>query len=569
MIKLKKMIASLLACALLAGLCACGGAQDQPEEKKDMGEGFYAVDTENSDLVVEEANFTLPASPTETEGLFTPVALISDGCVLQRNAVNCIFGTTQEKSVAVRIAGSTFYGTVHNGRFEVYLSAREEGGPYELEIIGLTGKTTIKNVWFGEVFLLSGQSNMAWTMGSNMNGDLGNHTGRYVPTPQTDPDTYLSYVSDSKERNEEIKNYVLDQLDESTNDHLSIFKIAVQSSSSPVYNQTEPAENVVGAWRTSDFESMYDFFAVGCSFGLTMQSLVNVPVGLVGAALGATFVPTWTPEDIYASSKESFAYGGDLSSDACNRAGRCYGQYISPIAGYKFRCAVWYQGEGQPSRYAESMLKLIEGWRRDFGYELPFLIVQLPRYGENDILPDQYASMGLNMPSISLTPFQIREEQKKITEQATKCTYSVNVDLGDYDELHPYDKKPVGMRAAYKVMEYFYGTQGIWSGARLDRAVLEGSKVKLYFKNVGGGIVVKNNGINLEVAGSDSVYYPATIEKTESDCVIIGCSEVSAPVSVRYGANNYPRIDRNDVSLYMSLFTSEGFPVEQFIASLA
>ena len=48
MIKLKKMIASLLACALLAGLCACGGAQDQPEEKKDMGEGFYAVDTENS-----------------------------------------------------------------------------------------------------------------------------------------------------------------------------------------------------------------------------------------------------------------------------------------------------------------------------------------------------------------------------------------------------------------------------------------------------------------------------------------------------------------------------------------
>ena len=265
----------------------------------------------------------------------------------------------------------------------------------------------------------------------------------------------------------------------------------------------------------------------------------------------------------------SFAYGGDLSSDAYNRAGRCYGQYISPIAGYKFRCAVWYQGEGQPSRYAESMLKLIEGWRRDFGYELPFLIVQLPRYGENDTLPDQYASMGLNMPSISLTPFQIREEQKKITEQATKCTYSVNVDLGDYDELHPYDKKPVGMRAAYKVMEYFYGTQGIWSGARLDRAVLEGSKVKLYFKNVGGGIVVKNNGINLEVAGSDGVYYPATIEKTESDCVIIGCGEVSAPVSVRYGANNYPRIDRNDVSLYMSLFTSEGFPVEQFIASLA
>lgn len=566
---MKRFAVILSVICLLFSVAGCENKKkDDDKGKADMGSGFYLIDEENLDLVSVRPDFEIN-NPAEKQDIFVCCNLFSDGAVLQRNAVNCIFGKTTESHVAVRINGKIFYGKVADHNFRVYTEPMESGGPFDMEIIGETGKHTIRNVYFGEVFLLSGQSNMAYRMQDSLRGDFGMHTGKYVPTRENDPDTYESYVFDSPKRNDMIKNYVLDQLDEADNSRLHLYGIPVEPEDSLAYKDTKKAENIGGNWKISDYENACGFSAVGFAFGQLLAGVSgDVHIGLVSASLGATFVPAWTPENVYDQNRDCFKYGGVYSDRDYNKAGKCYNRYISPIAGYRFRSVIWYQGEGQPEKYALSMEKMILGWRSDFGYEVPFLIIQLPRYGENDVIEGNYKPSDINMPSLSLVPFLIREEQKKICEIVPECIYSVNVDAGDYDELHPYDKKTVGERAAYKIIEKIYKKEGTWSGAYAESAEKKDGGVYVKFKNTGSGIVIKNDGRNIECAGKDNKFYAAECEKTSDDTIFITCSAVNDISYVRYGANNYPRITRNRVEEYMSLYTAEGFPVEQFIFEL-
>lgn len=122
-----------------------------------------------------------------------------------------------------------------------------------------------------------------------------------------------------------------------------------------------------------------------------------------------------------------------------------YNAMIAPLKNYAVRGAIWYQGESNVSRrneYASLLTAMIADWRRTFNNpELPFYIVELADFlHKNDINGRrEWAEM--------------RQEQAKAAEMNTHATLIKNSDLGEWNDIHPLDKKTLGKRVAEAVLK--------------------------------------------------------------------------------------------------------------------
>ena len=226
-----------------------------------------------------------------------------------------------------------------------------------------------------------------------------------------------------------------------------------------------------------------------------------------------------------------------------------YNAMIAPLIPFTIAGALWYQGEtnaGRAYQYRKSFPLLIESWRKDWGYDFPFLFVQLSSYG-----PFQNSNQGSDWA-------ELREAQT-MTLSLPKTGMAVTTDIGNPDNIHPTDKQDVGLRLALAAMKVAYGKDGIvYSGPTFKDAQFTGQKAIVSFDHVGGGLVVKEKYGYLkgfEIAGRDHKfrYAPARIE---GDKVVLSHPEVPEPVAVRYGWANSP-IDDN-------LFNAEGLPAVPF-----
>lgn len=233
-----------------------------------------------------------------------------------------------------------------------------------------------------------------------------------------------------------------------------------------------------------------------------------------------------------------------------NNAGTTlYNAMIAPLVPYTIAGALWYQGEsnaGRAYQYRKSFPLLIESWRKDWGYDFPFLFVQLATYG-----PFQNSNEGSDWA-------ELREAQT-MTLSLPKTGMAVTTDIGNPDNIHPTNKQDVGHRLALAAMKVAYGKDDIlYSGPTFKDAQFSGNKAIITFSNTGGGLMVKEKYGYLkgfEVAGRDHKfrYAPARIE---GDKVIVSQPDVPEPVAVRYGWANSP-IDDN-------LFNAEGLPAVPF-----
>lgn len=122
-----------------------------------------------------------------------------------------------------------------------------------------------------------------------------------------------------------------------------------------------------------------------------------------------------------------------------------YNAMIAPLKNYAVRGAIWYQGESNVSRrneYASLLTAMITDWRRTFNNpELPFYIVELADFlHKNDINGrKEWAEM--------------RQEQAKAAEMNTHATLIKNSDLGEWNDIHPLDKKTLGKRVVEAVLK--------------------------------------------------------------------------------------------------------------------
>jgi sialate O-acetylesterase len=501
-------------------------------------------------------------------------SIFGDHMVLQQGRILPVWGWADPgEVVTVRVSGQQGTTTTGpEGKWRVDLQALK-GGREPVELI-VSGKNTLtlQDVWVGDVWLCSGQSNMEWPLWDTTQGRAevaqANHPG------------------------------------------IRLFKVAHHPS-------LEPVEDCEGRWVVCAPESIGGFSAVAYYFGRDLHRNLGCPVGLIGAHWGGSLIQAWTSleglrsdpalegcvrafEEVVSNKakyEEEYRvktlpaweaayqkwleevrkpyeeaqrqWGGEVQkarkegkplppapvlarqmtgkptcrSQSMNNPTVLFQGMIAPLVPYAIRGAIWYQGESNantPSLYAQMLPALIADWRSHWGQgDFPFLFVQLP---------------NLN----TVTDWAAMREAQARALAVPKTGMVVTLDVGDPKDIHPRRKAEVGARLALAARRVAYDQELVSSGPTFERMQIEGERVRLSFQNVGGGLMAVPGGDGgvkgFVVAGNDGIFWPAE-GRIENASVVVWSDAVKQPVAVRYGWASDPEVD---------LFNKEGLPAAPF-----
>jgi sialate O-acetylesterase len=454
--------------------------------------------------------------------------------VLQRNFATPIWGTASpNQSITLTIAGQTKQTTAGaDSKWMIKLDPMKEGGPYEMTVSG-PASITYKNVLFGDVWVCSGQSNMEFQLNSARDARTA--------------------------------------IDASANPSIRLFTVK------RIQAQT-PAADVTGKWDESSPQSSPSFSAVGYFFGRELQKQLNVPIGLIHTSWGGTAIQLWqskeaieadedmkqvypawqTQMDRYQATmkkyREDLAKAKEESkpAPAAPRANQpmapavLYNGMISPLVPYGITGAIWYQGEsnaGNAKLYRKQMPAMINQWRKEFGQEFPFYMVQLANFMKKDPQP------------VDSDWAELREAQLQTAQTNPKTGMAVIIDIGEANDIHPKNKEDVGKRLALAALGQHYGKNIVYSGPIYADKKIEGNKIRLTFHQTGSGLIAKGDKLTgFAIAGEDRRFVWADAQ-IDGNTIVVSSPEVEKPVAVRYGWANNP-----DCNLY----NKEGLPASPF-----
>lgn len=245
---------------------------------------------------------------------------------------------------------------------------------------------------------------------------------------------------------------------------------------------------------------------------------------------------------------ERTGFGGGGGISAQNQPASLFNAMIAPIIDFPLKGILWYQGEsntGRAEEYAKLLPALIADWRAQWKQgDLPFLYVQLPNFMEMNYSPSesQWA--------------ELRESQLKAL-RVPNTVMAVAIDLGEWNDIHPGNKKPIGDRLALAARKVAYGENIVYSGPIYQSSSIEGNKIVITFSNAGSGLI-SIDGEELSqfaIAGADKKFVWAKA-RIENNTVVVWNDEVSDPKFVRYAWADNP----NGANLY----NKEGLPASPF-----
>lgn len=229
-----------------------------------------------------------------------------------------------------------------------------------------------------------------------------------------------------------------------------------------------------------------------------------------------------------------------------------YNGMIAPMINYPIKGVVWYQGESNTCRAFEHFTifkALIKDWRSKWNQgDFPFLYVQLPNFTEENIEITKYDWAVF------------RESQLKALN-IPNTGMAVTIDVGDFNDIHPIRKKPVGERLALAAQKVAYcDNKVIYSGPVYQSMKINGKEVTLSFSHVGGGLVILDGKelANFEICGSDNNWVKAKA-KIVNNKVVVSNDKVTKPVAVRYAWANNPE--------GINFYNKEGLPATPFRTS--
>lgn len=205
---------------------------------------------------------------------------------------------------------------------------------------------------------------------------------------------------------------------------------------------------------------------------------------------------------------------------------------IYPVRDYNVRGCIWYQGESnseQYQKYADYLKALIANWRETLNApELPFLICQLPNYMEKHEQPTSSDWAGM------------REAQTKVAVEVPFCHISTCYDTGEWNDIHPLNKKDLAKRLFLGARKLCYGEKVVATGPIYKDMEISGNKIIISFTETGGGLKSREGKLqHFAIAGEDRnfVWADAVIKGNK---VIVSSPEVPAPVAVRYAWADNP-----------------------------
>jgi sialate O-acetylesterase len=472
-------------------------------------------------------------------------AIFSDHMVLQRGMTVPVWGWANAgEEVTVSIAGQTKKAVAGaDGKWMVRLSSIKSTEPMKLTVAG-TNTLTVDDVLAGEVWLCSGQSNMAFKVSSAQNFEQ-EQIAATVP---------------------QIRTFLTERV-----------------------STKEPQADVKGRWILAGPDTLKEFTAAGYFFARGIYKELQVPVGLVHSSVGGTAIELWisaeaqrnSPElrpQMDAMDKENAEFDKAAATAKYQAAlarhkkavaeakaagkpaprapqdpvalqerktgiGVLYNGMIAPLIPYALRGALWYQGEAnsQPERakwYQYQLPLLIKDWRTRWGQgDFPFAWVQLPNFN----------GPGRDWPLV-------REAMLK-SLSVPHTGMAVAIDVGEPDNIHPKNKQEVGKRLSMWALGAVYGKKCETSGPLASGHSVKGGSMTVKFHHTEGGLVAKGGDLRgFQIAGSDKKWAPASA-KISGGSVIVSSPDVKEPAAVRYAWTNNP--DCN-------LFNGAGIPASPF-----
>lgn len=470
----------------------------------------------------------------------------SDHAVLQCELPLNFWGSAAPgSSIAILLDGKP-QGTAtadRDGNWKTQIPAQPPGStPHSITVQCGSESAELNDILFGEVWLASGQSNMAFGLNKAKDGDA------------------LCPASGTRVR---FANVTAQKGFPDTPEKKRLF-----------WNEFLPGSN---NWIS----------AVAAYFGTDLAEKLNRPVGIIVCAVGATPAEAWTPlaaleahpetsdlarfyretiagktvEDLKALHQtkvaewkkknpgQSFMQIPDSPFENTFPV-RLYENMIVPLVPFTMRGVIWYQGENnantaRASQYRVLLPAMIQSWRDAWARpDLPFLFVQLAAFAARE---------GGQWP-------ELREAQAYVRDTVQNTGMAVAIDAGEQRDIHPKNKKPVGQRLAKLALKQVYGKDVAARGPVFSGCSFEETRAVIRFDFAGGGLKTRDGGKSVpgfELAGADGVFHPAAARISSSNTVELTCPEGGKATTVRYAFS--PWVDPP-----VQLENSAGLPAEPF-----
>lgn len=459
-----------------------------------------------------------------------PASVFTDHMVLQQGAAVPVWGTADAgETVTVTLGSQKQTATAGaDGKWMVKLTdLKASMEPVEVNV---AGKNTVKfsDVLVGEVWLASGQSNMEFP--------VAKATARWA-----------GLINEEQEI--AAANYP---------------KIRMFTARNAKTYEPKPA--LVGDWKVCTPQTVPAFSAVGYLFARDLQKELNVPVGIITVAAGASVAEAWMSRESFASDAKLkfmlerfdttvkfFREHPDAPGTEAPKRVRTinkgnvppqarqpdpvqdqhyptvqFNGMVAPVIPYAIKGAIWYQGEsicyGTPgvNMYGDVQKALVNDWRKQWNNpNLPFYIVQLP-----------------GQQNISNHPL-IREQQARVLE-LPHTGMAVTIDVGEAKDVHPHNKAPVANRLVKLALAGAYGQKVDAVSPMYESMKVEANAVRIAMSHSTNGLKAKGGELKgFVIAGEDQKFVPAAA-KIEGNSIVVSSPDVKAPAAVRYAWDNYP-----------------------------
>ena len=461
-------------------------------------------------------------------------AMFGDHMILQSGVVVPVWGEAAPgEQVTVKIFEQTKKTVASfEGKWMIQLNPLPVSEGTVMEVNGIN-PIIISDVAVGEVWLASGQSNMEFML-QNSN-DLDN------------------------------------ALQEADDPLLRLYKVEKGTAE-------QPLSDLKGSWKVSTPETTKPFTAVGWYFGKELRKRLNVPVGIIHSSWGGTESEAWTSlaalqaEEEYkpiferwnnylaqfpaanehykneilpawemerqkakAEGRPEPARPRDpIGPNSPHRPANLYNAMIAPLVPYAVRGVVWYQGEsnaGRAYQYRHLLPTMIADWRKAWGVKDPnqfaFYMVQL-------------ANFRAEKPEPADSEWAELREAQTMTALMPGNGQALAIDIGEAGDIHPKNKRDVGIRLALVALTQTYGQHIEYSGPTFAAMQRQGSKIRLKFSH-DEGLMSKANPIpGFAIAGADQKWQWANAQ-IEGDEIVVWNDEIADPIAVRYAWADNPK----------------------------
>lgn len=462
--------------------------------------------------------------------------LYSDNMVLQHGTPLTIKGKANaHEKVSLRIGKQHKHSVTDlNGFWQIEILPLKAGEAYTLEIETKKQKKIFKNVVAGEVWLCSGQSNMEFAL---KDSDSGTQDLALSNNPNL---RFFDMKARWRTDNVEWSASALDSLN--------------------LLHHFKPTQ-----WQISSPETAKDFSAVAFYFGKSLNDSINIPIGLICNAVGGSPTESWIDRNtlenhfprilhnwrendfiqdwVRGRAKVNLKNATDKLQRHPYEPAYLFESGIKPLENFAIKGVIWYQGESNAhNKDAHNLLfkLLVQSWRTHWNNaQMPFYYVQLS---------------SLNRPSWGW----FRDSQRQLLYEIENVGMAVSSDCGDFSDVHPRKKRPVGERLARLALHSTYGKNRTPSGPLFKEMAFREQSVFVSFDyanelQTSDGKEVRS----FEIAEHKGLFVPAQAEIIGNQVRVYN-KDIKNPKYVRYGWQPFTDGNLvNEIGLPTSTFTTE------------